>query len=159
MYKTFILGLSSVLLTAQMATAGGPPPPTTTYNVDKAENEVFVGFNWTFGQSVPQIELGYRNLDVNSNGDVKGAGASVSFDWTEFSFDKIKLFGIRGNDDVQGQLGGGFSLLQQQWLGTASIQGNYLFINADLLGNGTPQFGGGINTISDYKKPAQQVGL
>ena len=154
MFKKPILLLAAILA-PQVAIAGSAPPP----QLSLTDDEVFLSASWTFGQQsfIPQTELGYRNVDVESDGDVNGAGVSISFDWTNFGFDKIKLVGIKGNDNTQGLLGFGYSLQQQQWLGTAGVQGNHLFINADLLRENGFQFGGGVNTISDYDRPSFNI--
>lgn len=102
------------------------------------------------------MEFGFRDVDVKTNGDVSGAGISISFDLLKMAFDKIKLKGIAGDKDLQGELGGGFSLLNSEWLGTLGAQGSNFNLGLDLLQQQGLQLNGGINTVDDYDAPAQQ---
>ncbi|WP_290699751.1 hypothetical protein [Amphritea sp.] len=160
MHKTFQAGLSlAFLILSFNSFAGGPPPATTTttYNdVEESKDEAFIGFNWALGGSLtPELILGFRSVDVNSDGDVEGAGTSISFSLLKTSFDKIKVFGIKGNDDLAGELGFGFSLLNQSWLGTLGAQGDHFNIGADLLKQGGFQLNGQLNS-TDYEAPDQE---
>ena len=145
---------------SSFALAGGPPPPpapVATTVVEDSENEAFVGFNWTLGAGItPEVVIGYRHVDVDSTGDVEGAGANISFNIAKMNFDRIKLFAINGDEDLQGELGFGYSLLNKEWLGTLGAQGGYINLGADLMQSGEFKFNGGLNSINDYNAPAYE---
>ena len=159
MHKAIQASLSLVFLILSLnsfAGDDGPPPPTFS-DVEDSKDEAFVGFNWALGGSLtPELILGFRSVDVNSDGDVEGAGTSISFSLLKTSFDKIKVFGIKGNDDLAGELGFGFSLINQGWLGTLGAQGDHFNISADLLTKGGFQLNGELNS-TDYEAPDQKV--
>jgi len=141
-----------------IAQAGGPPPPPPAAVVDRedSDHEAFIGLNWTLGGSTtPEIEIGYQDVDVDvkSNGDVSGAGVSISYDLVTKAFDKIRVKGIDGDTHLQGELGIGYSLLGSSWIGGLSAQGNHINFGVDLLKGWDIKFNGGVNTISDYNKP------
>lgn len=152
------LAAFTCLLAFNFASAGAPIAPQPTYtNTEVSDDEAFIGFNWTLGGSLtPELEFGFRDVDVQSDGDVSGAGISISFDLMNMAFDKIKLKGIKGDQDLQGELGGGYSLLGGQWLGTVGAQGQNFNLGLDLMQQGGVQLNGGINSVDDYDAPAKK---
>lgn len=148
----------TIFISSFAAAGSSPPPPTpATTVVEDSENEAFIGFNWTFGAGLtPEVVLGYRNVDVDSTGDIEGAGANISFNIAKMNFDRIKLFAIHGDEDLQGELGFGYSLLNQEWLGTLGAQGGYINLSTDILQSGEFKFNGGLNSINDYDAPAYE---
>ncbi|GAA0789194.1 hypothetical protein [Marinobacterium sediminicola] len=119
---------------------------------DYNDDELYLGFNWVFGEGfVPQLELGYRNVEVDVDGDVTGYGLSTSFILNK-GFDLLQLKGIAGDEDVQGELGVGYSLQNRSFAGSLGAQGNHVTAGVQYTGGETPfQFYGGVNTVSDYE--------
>lgn len=161
--KTLIKALAAFtcLLAFNYASAGVAPPPTTAptfTDTEVSDEEAFIGINWTLGGSLtPELEFGFRDVDVQSDGDVSGAGLSISFDLVNMTFDKIKLKGIKGDEDLQGELGGGYSLLGGHWLGTVGAQGQNFNLGLDLMQQGGIQLNGGFNTVDDYDAPVKKA--
>lgn len=144
-----ICSCAALPLSSQAGSILPPTLPPTPYDYD--DNEVYAGFNWVFGQGfIPQLEFGYRKVDVDSDGDVTGVGVSTSFVFNK-GFDLIQIKGIRGDDDAQGQLGLGYSLQNHGFAGSLSAQGNHITGGVNYVGGQTPfQFFGGVNTVGDY---------
>lgn len=157
MKKVFLSAVicSCAALSLNTQAGNGPPPPPQMFQSPEPygydDDEVYAGLTWVFGQGfIPQLELGYRNVDVDGDGDVTGYGISTSFIFNK-GFDLIQVKGIRGNEDVQGQLGLGYSLLNRGFAGSLGAQGNHITGGVNYVGGQTPfQFFGGVNTVSDY---------
>ena len=143
-----------------LAGKGGPPPsPTFTTTVigqdRENEDEFFVGLNWQFGaQAQAEIVVGYRDVDVHSDGDVEGAGIDFTFPLKDgLKFGEIRLKAIDGEYDWQGELGLGWSFLNEGFLLTGGVQGNYATVGTDyVFGTGWQPYVGA-NTIGDYDVP------
>lgn len=150
-----VISSCAALPLSSHAGSNGPPPiqpiteAPTPYDYD--DDQVYAGLNWVFGHGfVPQLEFGYRKVDVDGDGDVSGVGISASFVFNQ-GFDLIQIKGIRGDEDVQGQLGLGYSLLNQGFAGSLGAQGNHITGGVNYVGGQAPfQFFGGVNTIGDY---------
>ncbi|MDO6562179.1 hypothetical protein Q4488_02180 [Amphritea sp. 1_MG-2023] len=157
MRKITQLFLSSALLILSFSSfAGIAPPMTTLTDVEESKDEIFAGLNWELGGSLtPQLVIGFRSVDVKSDGDVEGAGTSISFSLLEKRFDKFKLFGIKGNDDVAGELGVGYGFINQHWLAMLGAQGDYINIGINLTQPAGFGFHGELNT-TDFKAPDQK---
>jgi|GEM_PF-2510086 len=134
------------------------PPAGPSSHSDEA---VFLGFTWfTGGESaLPEIELGYRYADVDSGGDTDGYGASVSFNLGAGAFDKIRLVGLYGKEDWQGEAGGGYSFVQGQPFGLLGVRGKHVYLGGELGINGVPVFGAGAHTLGEFDEPSQSGGL
>jgi len=134
---------------------------TSTGSNSRTDNRVLVGINWTFGSKiVPELVLGFRSMKIKSNGDAHGAGLDLTFPIAGggITFDKIRVKGIDGRYDVQGELGFGYSVLTNGFLLTGGVQLPYVVGGVDYLQNGgwVPYIG--INTQGRYKKPNQTTG-
>ena len=127
------------------------------YSVE--ENTPFAALQWNFGaeSSKPDVVIGYRSVDVNTSGDVRGWQGSVSYD-SEEGVDKLKLEGVSGNEDVQYTYGGGYSLQEHQPLLTGGVNGSYLTAGADyLIGHHKIEPYIGLTTLSGYDVPQAHV--
>ncbi len=150
--KIIALLFSAVLALAAIDSLAGIDGPPTVSPSSQSDNEVYLGLLWNFGGTyVPQVELGYRKIDVDHHGDVEGAGVSVSFT-PGTGFDLLKLKGIKGGRSAQGELGVGYSLQHGAFLGTLGVQGNHINAGVDYLFGVGPKVFGGINTIGKYSK-------
>lgn len=158
-----IAGIAALTLAAGPAFAGkGGPPPTPTFTTvvvgqDKSsEDEFFAGINWQFGAS-PQAEivLGYRDVNVHSDGDVDGMGLDFTFPIKNgITFGEMRFKAIDGQDDWQGELGLGWSFLHKGFLLTGGAQGNFLTLGTDyVFGSGWEPYIGA-NSIGDYDAPS-----
>lgn len=152
------LGVASV---PAFACKGGPPPPPPTVELVEVgdrevnEDEFFVGINWQFGAaSQAELVLGYRDVDVEHNGDVSGVAVDMTFPIKDgMHVGELRLKGVEGDDDLQGEFGLGWSFFHQGFLLTGGVQGPYANIGADFVfGTGFEPYVG-VNSISDYDAP------
>ena len=130
---------------------------TMGYSVE--ENTPFAALQWTFGSesTKPDVVIGYRSVDVATDGDVSGWQGSVSYR-PEEGVDKIKLEAVSGDEDVQYTYGGGYSLQNHQGLVSGGVNGSYLTAGADyLIGLRKVEPYVGLTTINSYDVPEQPV--
>jgi len=101
------------------------------------ENRVYAGFNWTLGGKqgwIPQLVLGARSLRVKSSDEVSGGDLNLRLNvFNGFGVDSLRLSYVGGNRDVQGNIGGGYSFADSNFLGTAAIQSTYSRLGADYV--------------------------
>ena len=125
-----LLGIPTITLAFDTAL-----PPTTTL-VGKSDSTLFVGLSWTFGSRGQGVEgiIGAAYGDIDDDEDVTGAKLSAHFGFTDgFSFDKIKLTGLIGDDDAQAELGFGYSFKIDQPFGVAGVNGEFVAAGADIF--------------------------
>ena len=157
-----IAGIALLGLAAGPALAGkGGPPPTPTFTTvvigqDKvSDDEFFAGINWQFGaNSQAELVIGYRDVNVHSDGDVDGYGLDFTFPIKDgLKVGELRVKGIEGEDDWQGEFGLGWSFMHQGFLLTGGIQGNYVTAGTDyVFGTGWQPYVG-VNTIGGYDAP------
>lgn len=123
------------------------------------ESAPFAALQWTFGAetSKPDVVIGYRSVDVETNGDVSGWQGSVSYRPDE-GVDKLKLEAVDGDADMQYTYGGGYSLQNHEALVSGGVNGSYLTAGADyLIGLRKIEPYVGLTTLNDYSVPNQPV--
>jgi hypothetical protein len=157
-----VAGIALIAMAAGPALAGkgGPPPPPTFTTVvigqdREGEDEFFAGINWQFGtQSQAELVIGYRDVDVHSDGDVDGFGLDFTFPFKDgLKFGEMRLKGIEGEEDWQGEFGFGWSFLNDGFLLTGGVQGNYFTLGTDyVFGTGLEPYVG-VNSIGSYDAP------
>ena len=138
---------------------GSPPTPTFTTVVtgqDKVgDDEFFAGINWQFGaDSQAEFVIGYRDVNVHSDGDVAGVGVDFTFPFKDgLKFGEVRLKGIDGQDDWQGEFGWGWSFMHKGFLLTGGAQSNFVTLGTDyVFGTGWEPYIG-INSVSDFDVP------
>jgi hypothetical protein len=153
------LGAASI---PAFACKGGPPPPPPTIDIimvgeeETSEDEFFVGINWQFGAaSQAELVVGWRDVDVEHTGDVSGFGVDMTFPLKDgFHVGELRLKGIEGDEDLQGEFGLGWSFFHKGFLLTGGGQGHYFTAGADyVFGTGFEPYVG-VNTIGDYDPPS-----
>ena len=130
---------------------------TMAFSVE--ENTPFAALQWTFGTETtkPDVVIGYRSVDVDTDGDVSGWQGSVSYR-PEEGVDKIKLEAVSGGDDIQYSYGGGYSLQNHQGLVSGGINGSYLTAGADfLIADKKIEPYVGLTTLNGYDVPQEPV--
>jgi len=130
---------------------------TWAYSVD--ENTPFAALQWTFGAETvkPDVIIGYRSVDVDTDGDVSGWQGSVSYK-PEHGIDKIKVEGVSGDEDIQYTYGGGYSLQHHKALVSAGVNGSYLTGGADyIFGHNKIEPYLGLTTLGGYDVPKEPV--
>ncbi len=118
--------------------------------VARNDTTLFAGLNWTFGSQGQGVEgiLGVASGEIDLDGDVTGGKLSFHFGFTDgLSFDKIKLTAVFGKDDVQAEVGGGYSIKAGAPFALIGANGEYFHAGADIFFDGTLEGYLGLHTI------------
>ena len=153
----FILAAFAMTLPAHAGKGGGTVPPTIEKS-GRNDNTVYVGINWNFGvRDGATAVLGYRDAKVKANGNVEGWKIEGSFVLTgaPMGFGEVRAKYLRGERDVQGELGFGFSGAHGAAFLNAGVQGPYINGNLDYLFNKGLLLSIGANTLDKVKKPKE----
>ena len=151
----FMLAAFALALPAHAGKGGSTVPPT----VDKKarnDNTVYVGINWNFGvRNGATAVVGYRDARVNTHKNVDGWKAEATFvlSGANMGFGEIRAKYLKGERDVQGELGLGFSGAHEAFLLNGGVQGPYVNGNIDWLWGKGLLFSIGANTLDSVKKP------
>ena len=151
----FVLASFALVLPAHAGKGGGTVPPTVEKK-SRNDNTVYVGINWNFGaRDGATAVIGYRDAKVKKNSNVEGW--KVEGTWVlsgaPMGFGEIRAKWLKGERDVQGELGAGFSGAHQAFLLNAGVQGPYINGNLDYLFNKGVLASIGVNTLDKVKKP------
>jgi len=131
----------------------------SAFSTSAEENTPFAALQWTFGAETikPDVVIGYRTVDVETNGDVSGWQGSVSYRPDE-GIDKLKLEGVAGDENIQYSYGGGYSLQHHKPLVSASVNGSYLTAGVDyVIGHHKIEPYVGLTTLNGYDVPKEPV--
>ncbi len=134
--------------------AGVTPPPRPPVATSSNQTTAFVGLNWVFGSGGQTVEgiLGVAHGEVDAAGDVTGAKGALHFRLNDgIAFRKIKLTGIFGDTDVQGEAGVGYNFETGSPIGVLGANGDYFAAGADLSFNGILEGYVGVHSIGDFK--------
>ena len=151
----FMLAAFALALPAHAGKGGSTVPPT----VDKKarnDNTVYVGINWNFGvRNGATAVVGYRDAHIKTNNNVDGwkVEATWVLSGAPMGFGEIRAKYLKGERDVQGELGLGFSGAHEAFLLNGGVQGPYVNGNIDWLWGKGLLFSIGANTLDSVKKP------
>ena len=125
--------LLCALVGAPSCFAGAIVPTVTS----KTQTRVYAGLVWTLSNRdslKPDVAVGAQSLIVKSNNQVSGADFSVRFKIDDgLRLDSSRLSYVGGERNMQGQVGFGYSHINNGWLGTAAASGPYSRIGVDYL--------------------------
>jgi hypothetical protein len=154
----FMLAAFAMALPAHAGKGGGSVPPTIEKK-SRSDNTVYVGINWNFGvRNGATAVLGYRDAKVKANNDVDGwkvEATVVLSGMSNISFGEVRAKYLKGERDVQGELGAGFSGAHEAFLLNAGVQGPYVNGNADWMFGKGFLFSIGANTLDKVKRPKE----
>ena len=150
----FMLTAWAIALPAH-AGKGSVPVPPTIEKKGRNDNTVYVGINWNFGaRNGATAVLGYRDAHVDKHNNVDGW--EVEATWVlsggPMTFGEVRAKYLKGERDVQGELGAGFSGAHEAFLLNGGVQGPYVNANADFLFGKGFLFSIGANTLDKVKK-------
>ena len=151
----FVLASFALVLPAHAGKGGGTVPPTVEKK-SRNDNTVYVGINWNFGaRTGATAVLGYRDAHVKKNGNVDGwkAEATWVLSGAPMGFGEIRAKYLKGEREVQGEIGAGFSGAHEAFLLNAGVQGPYINGNLDYLFNKGFLGSIGVNSLDKVKKP------
>ncbi len=120
------------------------------------ETRFMVGLHWNFGDVRPELVLGVRRTETLSDDQVFGGKLDVAIPLTtDIATLKpvVRLLGVVGNRDVQGEAGGGIRLLDWQPLIAAGIQAPYSTAGANYFFTDGLKPYLGINSLVQPKAP------
>ena len=151
----FLLASFALVLPAHAGKGGSTVPPTVEKK-SRNDNTVYVGINWNFGaRDGATAVVGYRDAKVKKTGDVEGW--KVEGTWVlsgaPMGFGELRGKWLKGEREVQGELGAGFSGAHGAFLLNAGVQGPYINGNLDYLFNKGILASIGVNTLDKVKKP------
>ena len=148
----FLLATLALALPAHAGKGGSPPVEKKS----RSDNTVYVGINWNFGvRNGATAVVGYRDARVNTHKNVDGWKAEATFvlSGANMGFGEIRAKYLKGERDVQGELGLGFSGAHEAFLLNGGVQGPYVNGNIDWLWGKGLLFSIGANTLDSVKKP------
>lgn len=147
--RTALLALFSFMLLApQWAAAGIPAPPPTTQYSGKSETVFSLGIQFDFGDMQPEIVGAVRHTNTDKGNDVYGGKLDVAVPilGDDNFIPTVRVLGLAGSRDVQGEAGLGFDFAAQQALVGAGVQVPYVNggVNLQFDGEWHPYLG--VNT-------------
>ena len=125
------------------------------------ETRFLVGLHWNFGDVRPELVLGVRRTETTSDEQVFGGKLDVAIPLTtDIAALKpvVRLMGVVGNRDVQGEAGGGIRLLDWQPLIAADIQAPYSTAGANYFFTDGLKPYIGIDSLARPRAPKSVIG-
>ena len=139
--KTVAAGCVAAMVAAP-AFAGRPMQTVFT---DSDETKGFVGLNLSFGAGgmTPEAVIGIAGGETDTSNDFTGASGTVHFGLPDFALRSVKITGLAGDPDTQGELGLGYSFAGRSVFGVLGVNTNYFRAGTDLGLDGalSPYFG------------------
>lgn len=135
----FAAAVAIALFFPTVSLAGAMPATPTTSFVENEDTTLFAGISLVFGPGGQGVEgvLGVAHGDIDLDGDVTGAKASMHFGFSDgLSFDKVKLTALFGEDSLQAEVGGGYSFKTSQPFAVIGANGAYAALGADIFFDG-----------------------
>ena len=156
--------LATIALLSSNAMAGipigfAPTLVTTPGSASQNVNRGYAGLKWTLGQGItPSAVIGFRHANVEAGGHVDGGDISMSFNFAGgFQLGKLRAKYLNGQENVQGELGGGYDFTKNGLFAGASVQGPFVNAGADLGFNSGFEPYVMINTLRKYHKPTSST--
>ncbi len=151
-----LLALFCFMLAPRWAAAGAPPPPTSQYS-SKSETVFSIGIQFDFGDMQPEIVGAVRHTKTDDDNDVYGGKLDVAVPilGDDNFMPTVRVLGLAGSRDVQGEAGLGFDFAAQQALVGAGVQVPYVNggVNLQFDGEWHPYLG--VNTYDGA--PSRQL--
>ena len=129
--KQSIFAVAAVsALACSAAMAGIPVIPAATSNTD---TKAYAGLNWTVdGGLTPALVLGVFHTKVKSNGDTTGGNLAFHVNLAGgVKPGKLKLSYLNGQDNLQGEVGGGYDFIKAAPLVFLGVNSPHLAVGID----------------------------
>jgi hypothetical protein len=99
------------------------------------DTKAYLGLKWALnGSYTPSLVLGVIRAEVDSDGDTHGANLSLDVNLAgNIEPGKIKINYMRGQENVQGELGFGYDFIKDSPLIGAGLNGPYINLGAELF--------------------------
>lgn len=124
--KIALLALFSfIMLAPQWAFAGVVAPPSLQYS-DRNETVFSIGIQLDFGDMQPEIVGAVRHTNTDEDNDVVGGKLDVAIPilGDDNFMPTVRVLGLAGSRDIQGEAGLGFDFAAQQALVAAGRSGS-----------------------------------
>ena len=147
-----LLMLSSLLSLVSGAVLAAPGGATESTN-KKNETVAFVGLQWNFGSSSPELVLGGRTTRSNNTTSVAGAKFDIAIPLNAKTWNQptVRLLGLGGSCDVQGEAGVGYGFATKAPVFALGVQAPFANagINYSIPNKFSPYIG-----MNSLRKPA-----
>ncbi len=150
-FVSFFVSTSAAL--AGVAPSPSPSPSPSSSFGETDETTVYVGVNFVFGNQKQTIEgiLGVATAETDSSGDVTGGKLGLHFRLNDgFGLRKIKLTGLSGQEDLQGEAGIGWDFENGTFMGILGFNGSYFAGGGDFKLDGDHEGYIGLHTIGSF---------
>jgi hypothetical protein len=148
--KKLLLGTALLAVFVSQAQAGST---VTTTLQKRSETVAFGGIQWNFGASSPELVLGVRTTQSNRTSNVTGAkfDVAIPLDSKAWMMPTLRVMGVAGSCDVQGEAGLGWSFAANNPLFAVGVQAPFSTagINYTIPGSFAPYVG-----VNSLRKPA-----
>ncbi len=137
MNTKFVVGLLGALAIGSpqlIAPASARPADPLVITTSASDTVAFLGFQWNFGSKAPELVLGARYTQSDAENSLLGAKLDLAFplDSAKWTTPTLRLMGVDGGCNVQGELGLGMSFADTKPFVAAGIQGPYVNGGVDL---------------------------
>lgn len=126
-----------------------PTTSSTNWSSNTWETAGFVGLQWNFGTSSPELLVGIRRTQTNIDDDVAGGKLDFAFklDTKTFTLPTVRMMGLYGNREIQGEFGAGIQLHDFKPVIGAGAQVPFINLGANyVFGKGLDIYAG-FNTL------------
>ena len=142
-----LLALFSFIMLAPQSAVAGVALPTTSFS-DRNETIFSIGIQLDFGDMQPEIVGAVRHTNTDEDNDVVGGKLDVAIPilGDDNFMPTVRVLGLAGSRDVQGEAGLGFDFAAQQAMVGAGVQVPYVNggVNLQFDGEWHPYLG--VNT-------------
>lgn len=152
---TGLLLLASLLLGTSQAFAGATTWDfVTTGSGNNTDTKAFAGLKWSMeGGATPAFVLGVTRAKTKSNGDTTGGLLSVAINIKDsLSLGKVKLSLLKGQEDLQGELGGGFDYAKHGFFFSVGANGPHVNGGLDIGTDGEIDPFLMLHTLGEFKR-------
>jgi hypothetical protein len=130
-------------------------PPSVQPTVHARHDTMFLaGLQWNFGDKTPEAVFGVRHARTDTSSNVVGIKSDVvvPLDGTRWKQPVVRVMGVAGNREVQGELGLGVQVGTWKPVIGAGVQGPFVNGGANYLsGDGLKPYIG-LNSLKAPKK-------
>ena len=150
--------LAIIALSVSVVSANAGVAPTTTYS-SNSETKAFIGIQFDLGDMQPELVGGVRYTKTDTKNDVTGVKGDVALPLMgdgQF-MPTMRVMGLMGSTEVQGEAGLGYNTATQQFLLGAGAQGPYVNggMNLEMDGSLHPYIGA--NTLKEAPERDETV--
>ena len=133
-------------------------PNWSLFDREKSKTNLYAGLNWDLdGGATPALVLGAFRTKVETDGDTKGGNLSLDINLkNKIKPSKLKLSFLKGQENLQGEIGFGYNFLKSKPLVLLGVNVPYVSAGIDVYSNpGIVPFAQ-LHTKGNFDKPGQE---